>query len=114
MLWAAQGGIHPDFDGDTYVRIVEAAKRGAPDVHVHAFSPLEVQHGSAAAGVPVPQYLSRLRDAGLSSLPGARDPLPAVLDREIVSSLVRHPGQQSQWLLPMVCCELQGLGGASF
>ena len=37
-----QGGIHPDFTGDSYLRILEAAKAGAPDIHVHAFSPLEV------------------------------------------------------------------------
>ena len=33
-----------DFTGDTYLRILEAAKQGAPDVHVHAFSPLEVSN----------------------------------------------------------------------
>lgn len=32
-----QGGIHPDFTGDTYLRLLAAAKRGAPDIHVHAF-----------------------------------------------------------------------------
>lgn len=37
-----QGGIHPDFTGDTYMEILQAAKEGAPDIHVHAFSPLEV------------------------------------------------------------------------
>lgn len=37
-----QGGIHPDFTGETYLRILEAAKAGAPGIHVHAFSPLEV------------------------------------------------------------------------
>jgi hypothetical protein len=37
-----QGGIHPSFTGDTYLAILQAAKRGAPGLHVHAFSPLEV------------------------------------------------------------------------
>ena len=37
-----QGGIHPDFTGETYLRILQAAKAGAPGIHVHAFSPLEV------------------------------------------------------------------------
>ncbi len=40
-----QGGIHPSFTGDTYLRLLAAAKRGAPDIHVHAFSPLEVGGG---------------------------------------------------------------------
>lgn len=45
-----QGGIHPEFTGDTYLRILAAAKAGAPGIHVHAFSPLEVAHVSAATG----------------------------------------------------------------
>ncbi|KXZ45529.1 hypothetical protein GPECTOR_53g115 [Gonium pectorale] len=46
-----QGGIHPDFTGDSYLRILEAAKQGAPRIHVHAFSPLEVAHGAATMGL---------------------------------------------------------------
>jgi hypothetical protein len=58
-----QGGIHPDFTGDTYLRLLEAAKAGAPDIHVHAFSPLEVTQvrpgrgagrGAPLAASPVP------------------------------------------------------------
>lgn len=45
-----QGGIHPDFDGSTYLDILAAAKKGAPHIHVHAFSPLEVMHGAATLG----------------------------------------------------------------
>jgi len=115
MLWAAQGGIHPDFDGDTYVRIVEAAKRGAPDVHVHAFSPLEVQHGSQAAGVPVPQYLRRLRDAGLSSLPGARTPRCAPVcplsPTAALCSFLCLPGPTTVQVAPARVC--RGFGGES-
>ncbi len=56
--------------GDTYLRILEAAKAGAPDMHVHAFSPLEVSQGAATLGLPVSTYLASLRGAGLGSLPG--------------------------------------------
>lgn len=35
--WAVQGGIHPDFTGDSYLRLLEAAKTAAPGIHVHAF-----------------------------------------------------------------------------
>ena len=42
-----QGGIHPDFTGTTYLDILRAAKAGAPGIHVHAFSPLEVYHVSS-------------------------------------------------------------------
>ncbi len=65
-----QGGIHPAFTGQTYLDLLAAAKRGAPGIHVHAFSPLEVVHGAQTLGLPVPAYLERLRDAGLGSLPG--------------------------------------------
>ncbi len=65
-----QGGIHPDYDGETYLSIVAAVKTAAPGIHVHAFSPLEVSHGAATLGLPLHDYLARLKAAGLSSLPG--------------------------------------------
>ncbi|HET8613764.1 MAG TPA: 5-amino-6-(D-ribitylamino)uracil--L-tyrosine 4-hydroxyphenyl transferase CofH [Sphingomonas sp.] len=65
-----QGGIHPDYDGETYLSIVAAVKEAAPRIHVHAFSPLEVSHGAATLGLPLRDYLARLKAAGLSSLPG--------------------------------------------
>lgn len=46
-----QGGIHPDFDGRTYERILAAVRQAAPAMHVHAFSPLEVHHGATSLGL---------------------------------------------------------------
>lgn len=65
-----QGGIHPEFTGDTYLQILRACKEAAPDIHVHAFSPLEVAHGAESLGVPVRAFLQQLKAAGLGSLPG--------------------------------------------
>lgn len=65
-----QGGIHPSFTGDTYLAIVRAAKEAAPTIHVHAFSPLEITHGATTLGLDVREFLQRLADAGLRSLPG--------------------------------------------
>jgi FO synthase len=65
-----QGGIHPRYTGQTYLQIVRAAKRAAPAIHVHAFSPLEISHGAATLGLPLAEYLFRLKEAGLSTLPG--------------------------------------------
>jgi FO synthase len=65
-----QGGIHPHYTGRTYLDLLAAAKAGAPDIHVHAFSPLEVRHGAVSLGIGVPDYLAMLRNAGLGSLPG--------------------------------------------
>jgi FO synthase len=75
-----QGGIHPDYDGETYLAIVAAVKAAAPAIHVHAFSPLEVSHGAATLGLPLPDYLARLKAAGLSSLPGTA---AEILDDEV-------------------------------
>jgi FO synthase len=65
-----QGGIHPRYTGETYLAILRAVKDACPDLHVHAFSPLEVSQGARTLGMPVSDYLSMLRDAGLGSLPG--------------------------------------------
>ncbi|KPH58669.1 5-amino-6-(D-ribitylamino)uracil--L-tyrosine 4-hydroxyphenyl transferase CofH [Novosphingobium sp. ST904] len=65
-----QGGIHPSYTGDTYLSIVRAVKEACPDLHVHAFSPLEVSQGARTLGMPVGDYLAMLKDAGLGSLPG--------------------------------------------
>jgi FO synthase len=65
-----QGGIHPSYTGDTYASIVRAVKDACPDLHVHAFSPLEVSQGARTLGVSVSDYLKRLKDEGLGSLPG--------------------------------------------
>lgn len=65
-----QGGIHPQFTGDTYLSIVQAVKAKVPDMHIHAFSPLEVHHGAETLGLPLDEYLQRLKEAGLATLPG--------------------------------------------
>ncbi len=65
-----QGGIHPSFTGDTYLEICRTVKSAAPDIHVHAFSPLEVTHGASTLGLSIAEFLTRLKAAGLGTLPG--------------------------------------------
>jgi FO synthase len=65
-----QGGIHPEYSGHTYLDIVAAVKAAVPDIHVHAFSPLEVAHGAHTLGVSLGEYLARLKACGLATLPG--------------------------------------------
>lgn len=65
-----QGGIHPTYTGDTYRSIVRAVRDACPDLHIHAFSPLEVSQGAKTLGIPVIDYLKMLKDEGLGSLPG--------------------------------------------
>ena len=65
-----QGGIHPAYTGDTYLEICRAVKDAVPDMHIHAFSPLEVTHGAQTLGKSIENFLVELREAGLDSLPG--------------------------------------------
>jgi FO synthase len=90
-----QGGIHPAFTGDYYVELVEAIKRELPGLHVHAFSALEVWQGAATLGLPLGDYLARLRDAGLSSLPGTA---AEILDDEVRRILCPDKVTTEQWL----------------
>jgi FO synthase len=90
-----QGGIHPGFDGDYYVEVCEAIRRELPDLHVHAFSALEVWQGAATLGVPLDEYLGRLRDVGLASLPGTA---AEILDDEVRRVLCPDKVTTGQWL----------------
>jgi FO synthase len=90
-----QGGIHPGFDGDYYVEVCEAIKRELPDLHVHAFSALEVWQGAATLGEPLDEYLGRLRDVGLASLPGTA---AEILDDEVRRVLCPDKVNTAQWL----------------
>ncbi|MDQ3914935.1 MAG: 5-amino-6-(D-ribitylamino)uracil--L-tyrosine 4-hydroxyphenyl transferase CofH, partial [Actinomycetota bacterium] len=75
-----QGGIHGSFTGDDYVEYLRAVKDAVPQMHVHGFTALEVQQGAATLGVSVRDFLVRLRDGGLRTLPGTA---AEVLDDEI-------------------------------
>ncbi len=67
-----QGGIHPDYTGATYVGICRAIKAALPDMHIHAFSPLEVTQGAATLGLSLHDFLAQLKDAGLRHAAGHR------------------------------------------
>ncbi len=90
-----QGGIHPGFTGDFYVEVCEAIKAALPELHVHAFSALEVWQGAATLGLALEDYLARLREAGLASLPGTA---AEVLDDEIRRVICPDKVTTDQWL----------------
>jgi FO synthase len=90
-----QGGIHPSFTGDTYVAICEAVKQAAPDIHIHAFSPLEVSQGAATLGISVPAFFDKLRAAGLGSLPGTA---AEILDDDVRAILCPDKLSTAEWL----------------
>lgn len=105
-----QGGIHPDYTGDTYVAILRAVKEAAPDIHVHAFSPLEVWQGAATLGVPLAQFLRRLHSEGLGSLPGTA---AEVLDDEVRRVICPDKLTTAQWLEVMEAAHDVGLRSTS-
>ncbi len=90
-----QGGIHPGFDGDYYAAVVEAIRDGVPGIHVHAFSALEIWQGAATLGVSLEDYLTRLRELGLSSLPGTA---AEILDDEVRELICPDKIDTAQWL----------------
>jgi FO synthase len=101
-----QGGIHPEYDGETYLAIVAAVKAAAPSIHVHAFSPLEIAHGAATLGLPLHDYLARLRAAGLSSLPGTA---AEILDDEVRTVICPDKLDTNGWLDVMRAAHEVGL-----
>src|SRR5207244_1139231 len=90
-----QGGIHPAFTGEYYKSVVEAITQAVPEIHVHAFSALEVWQGAATVGLPLDAYLARLRDAGLGSLPGTA---AEILDDEVRRVICPDKVTTAQWL----------------
>lgn len=65
-----QAGLPPDMDGATYENICRAIKKEIGEIHIHGFSPEEVLYGASRSNLPIEEYLIRLKDAGVNSLPG--------------------------------------------
>ncbi|HUN37575.1 MAG TPA: bifunctional FO biosynthesis protein CofGH, partial [Trebonia sp.] len=90
-----QGGIHPDLPGTAYFEIAAEVKRRVPDMHVHAFSPMEVMNGVARTGLPLREWLTRAREAGLGSLPGTA---AEILDDDVRWVLTKGKLPAADWI----------------
>ena len=90
-----QGGIHPSFDGDYYLGVCRAIREAAPTIHIHGFTALEVTEGARRLGEPLADYLIRLREAGLRSLPGTA---AEILDDEVRAVLCPDKITTAEWL----------------
>ncbi|MDO8532268.1 MAG: 5-amino-6-(D-ribitylamino)uracil--L-tyrosine 4-hydroxyphenyl transferase CofH [Dehalococcoidia bacterium] len=90
-----QAGLPPGMDGNLYVEICEAIKRDIPAIHIHGFSPEEVLYGSIRSRCTIREYLQRLKNAGVGSLPGTS---AEILDEEIRKRI--SPGRITvkQWI----------------
>lgn len=100
-----QGGIHPEYKGDTYLQILKWVKEASPDMHVHAFSPLEVWQGAKTMGLELPDYLEQLKAAGLDTLPGTA---AEVLDDQVRKLICPDKINTAQWLEVMRCAHEVG------
>lgn len=101
-----QGGIHPNFTGETYLAIVHAVKKAVPKMHIHAFSPLEIAHGARTLGLTLDTYLQRLKQAGLATLPGTA---AEILDDEVRRVLCPDKLKTTEWLEVMRAAHSVGL-----
>src|SRR5215813_699364 len=90
-----QGGIHPDLPGTAYFDIAAEVKRRCPDMHVHAFSPMEVVNGAARTGLSVREWLERARQAGVDSHPGTA---AEILDDDVRWVLTKGKLPASAWI----------------
>lgn len=90
-----QGGIHPEYTGATYRDMCIAVKALLPDMHVHAFSPLEVWQGAETLGISVREFLAQLKTVGLGTLPGTA---AEILDDEVRATLCPDKIKTDEWL----------------
>jgi len=90
-----QGGIHPHYTGQTYIDICTAIKQAQAGIHIHAFSPLEIQQGAHTLGITVESMLRELKSAGLGSLPGTA---AEILDDEVRQVICPDKLNTQQWL----------------
>jgi len=90
-----QGGLPRDLPKFYYRDILRAVKNAVPQMHIHAFSPMEISYGVELTGMPLPDYLSMLRDNGLGTLPGTA---AEILDDEIRHILSANKLSTAHWI----------------
>ncbi|GAB2758747.1 bifunctional FO biosynthesis protein CofGH [Salinifilum aidingensis] len=90
-----QGGIDPRLPVSAYADLVRAVKRRVPEMHVHAFSPMEVVSAAAKAGVSIEEWLSELAGAGLDSIPGTA---AEILDDDVRWVLTKGKLPAAEWI----------------
>lgn len=101
-----QGGIHPHYTGHTYLDIVQKVKSAVPEMHVHAFSPLEVWQGAKTLGISNKEFLVELKRAGLGSLPGTA---AEILDDGVRACICPDKLNSSDWVTVIETAHTVGL-----
>ena len=105
-----QGGIHPDLPGTAYFDLARAVKSAAPQVHLHAFSPMEVVNGASRTGLSIAEWLIAAKEAGLDSIPGTA---AEILDDEVRWVLTKGKLPARAWIEVIETAHSVGLPSTS-
>src|ERR1035437_10382893 len=90
-----QGGLPKDLNGYYYVELLRAIKARLPELHVHAYSPMEITYGVEKTRMPLREYMLMLKEAGLDSMPGTA---AEILDDTVRKSLSPNKLKVRQWI----------------
>jgi FO synthase len=105
-----QGGIDPELPGTAYFELARAVKARVPELHVHAFSPMEVLNGSSRTGLSIREWLQEARSAGLGSLPGTA---AEILDDDVRWLLTKGKLPAATWVEVVSTAHQEGLPTSS-
>ena len=105
-----QGGIDPAFPGSAYGDLVRAVKREVPQLHMHAFSPMEVVNGAIRTGLSIGEFLQSLKEAGLDTLPGTA---AEILDDDVRWILTKGKLPTASWIEVITAAHRLGLRTSS-
>jgi len=85
-----QAGLPPDMEGDTYEKICIEIKKEVPNIHIHGFSPEEILYGATRSEITIEEFLKRMKEAGVDTLPGTS---AEILDQKLRDKI--SPGRIS-------------------
>ncbi|GAA1556784.1 bifunctional FO biosynthesis protein CofGH [Kribbella lupini] len=105
-----QGGIHPDLPGTAYADLVRAVKDRVPQMHVHAYSPMEIVNGSVRTGLSIEEFLISVKEAGLDSIPGTA---AEILDDDVRWILTKGKLPTASWIEVISTAHKVGLPSSS-
>jgi FO synthase len=105
-----QGGIHPDLPGTAYADLVCAVKDRVPEMHVHAYSPMEIVNGSVRTGLSIEDFLISVKEAGLDSIPGTA---AEILDDDVRWILTKGKLPTASWIEVISTAHKVGLPSSS-
>jgi len=100
-----QGGLPRDLDGFFYRDLLRAIKHAIPEMHVHAFSPMEIDYGVTKTGMALRDYLRMMKDEGLGSIPGTA---AEILDDRVRKELSPNKLPAARWVEIITCSARTG------